>query len=417
MMESYQFRSAIFVAILCFSNKVILAASKEASSWRSPGPVKTKDQEWRRLPGECNIDVLSESEWRERFLSDYWFRRPVILRGYDTPEIAGFRKRFERDAMISEFGDVDVMAGTFHQLSEDGGGGTAMKLRDYLKNMEGKGGNDLYAFDRGTFFNRTGLNKGWKTLPGMDSSGTYEFREGQEEQSLTLALGSNGQGLPFHWHCDSYSIALHGRKRWAIYAPNQMTPTGYLSTESFVTWLQKRRRNAHGKKFVPPTFECIQEPGDVLYVPEGFFHATASIGDSVGITHIAELTAWYGANKSAYAYVTKATSVLNPKKTLKLLNKAAKKDTTNALVHYFKSWVYRHQKDWENAAKHTKAALERNPLHLPSHHDLVFVLGNQGKYEESNMHMRLATDLGIAFTDDEVEALRNVKERPSSFEL
>lgn len=30
-------------------------------------------------------------------------------------------------------------------------------------------------------------------------------------------------------------------------------------------------------------YECVQGPNEVLYVPEGFLHATLNIGDTVAI--------------------------------------------------------------------------------------------------------------------------------------
>ena len=67
--------------------------------------------------------------------------------------------------------------------------------------------------------------------------------------------------MGFHMHADSFNIQFYGRKRWAIYAPHKMTVTGYSDYESFSEWLEHRRG---GKDFTHPTWECIQEPGDLL---------------------------------------------------------------------------------------------------------------------------------------------------------
>merc|ERR1712196_709629 len=145
-----------------------------------------------------------------------------------------------------------------------------------------------YVFDH-KFLNTSGIDS------SLQSENNLVSRTTDDEISWIFALGKDGQGIPFHSHHDSFAMQCYGIKRWAVYGLGQMTPTTWVVNENFARWLQKRRG---GDLFKPPTWECIQKPGDLYYVPEGFWHATMSIGDSVAIVGQASeyhrpSAAWY----------------------------------------------------------------------------------------------------------------------------
>merc|ERR1712137_360766 len=101
-----------------------------------------------------------------------------------------------------------------------------MDLRNYAEALPGK----RYLFDDGSFMRETELDSDWVTAPGFSSLQRYHDPAKvplDSRGALTFSLGGDGQGIPFHFHGDTYNILLHGRKRWAIYAPHKMTSTGF----------------------------------------------------------------------------------------------------------------------------------------------------------------------------------------------
>ena len=150
-----------------------------------------------------------------------------------------------------------------------------------------------------------------------------------------LAMGGARSGIPFHRHNEAWLYALQGRKKWSIYPPavGEVVERYFDRSISHAEWLgsnrplpsvlaQLRAGDAHcrrskgssqglyghsdargscrngttslehdgicadpppppssapsfGNPLVP--LECVQHPGEILYVPEGWWHAVSNI--------------------------------------------------------------------------------------------------------------------------------------------
>jgi len=86
-------------------------------------------------------------------------------------------------------------------------------------------------------------------------------------QTNLYACWGTAQGFDVHWDDhDVFVVQLAGRKRWALYGPTEASPT---------------RRGAREPPAEPPPSEpelVVLEPGDVLYLPRGHWHAAAGLG-------------------------------------------------------------------------------------------------------------------------------------------
>ncbi|XP_021267102.1 jmjC domain-containing protein 8 isoform X2 [Numida meleagris] len=103
-------------------------------------------------------------------------------------------------------------------------------------------------------------------IPG--TSGAYSF-----------GIAGSGSGVPFHWHGPGYSEVIFGRKRWFLYPPDK-TPH-FHPNETTLAWLQ------HTYPTLPPAerpLECTIRPGEVLYFPDRWWHATLNLDTSVFIS-------------------------------------------------------------------------------------------------------------------------------------
>ncbi|TNN38799.1 JmjC domain-containing protein 8 [Liparis tanakae] len=93
-------------------------------------------------------------------------------------------------------------------------------------------------------------------------------------------LGSGpGSGVPFHWHGPGFSEVIYGRKRWFLYPPHQephFHPN--RTTLSWVTETYPLLPEAEAP------LECTISPGEVLYFPDRWWHATLNLETSVFIS-------------------------------------------------------------------------------------------------------------------------------------
>ena len=75
----------------------------------------------------------------------------------------------------------------------------------------------------------------------------------------------------FHKHDDAHITLIHGRKMWWFLPPSTTTP----SKENPCLFLMDKQRNALPKE----TLSVIQQPGDTIFVPKKWYHATCALDD------------------------------------------------------------------------------------------------------------------------------------------
>ncbi|WP_443114322.1 cupin domain-containing protein [Herbaspirillum seropedicae] len=103
-----------------------------------------------------------------------------------------------------------------------------------------------------------------------------EFTGRQVVSSAYAAFGEKSS-FRSHWDTrDVFAIQLIGRKRWLIYEPTFEFP---LSTQQSKDYEVKF---PHSKE---PYLDIVLEPGDVLYVPRGWWHDPLPLGE--GCFHLA----------------------------------------------------------------------------------------------------------------------------------
>eukprot|EP00662_Eupelagonemidae_sp_cell21_P031959 gene31959-20081_t len=232
-------------------------------------------------------------------------------------------------------------------------GHTKVKFLGMLDRRRGPEGDPVYAFDKQEFLSRAPELRSEIVLP--------QFLDSAPPRGLMyIAIGGSGAGVQFHKHSSTWSVQVFGRKRFLLYAAGDMPPRHYPPVRMSVSlWL---KTFYHELPRARQPLSCVCEPGDLIYVPESWYHATLSIGEGVGISGQNMPTTeiqkhWFEAAKS-------------------------KKDPNNALTHY--KAIARLQPDnkeaWyeisntldtlgriEEAIMASDRALELSPDHLGRH--------------------------------------------------
>lgn len=84
------------------------------------------------------------------------------------------------------------------------------------------------------------------------------------------------------WGSDAFLCQLYGKKHWRVYAPEQaprlVSGAKTADPDNIDATVFPRAREA------VPDYEFVQEPGEVVYVPSGWFHIVKSVTDCISLT-------------------------------------------------------------------------------------------------------------------------------------
>lgn len=263
--------------------------STSSGAGRSEGRAKGK-----RQPPVARSDVASPASLRAaaRFVRDaVSLDRPVLLRGLLTT-LPGKLEGWTREELLAAAGDE-----TFQVMQFDVNGSGEMTdshtwrrvaLREWLQEMRGARPQQPmgwrrqetsrppampppllpeYIFDQAGGASRGALGSRIQRL--------FPWRALLHSEAPGLYMGANGSGNPFHYHQQTWNALVAGRKHWLLYPPN----ASFYSELHPLEWL---RRGQNGTS-LPPPIECIQQAGDVLFVPRLWGHGTINLGESVGV--------------------------------------------------------------------------------------------------------------------------------------
>ena len=97
--------------------------------------------------------------------------------------------------------------------------------------------------------------------------------------ALSFGIGASGTGVPFHVHGPGFSEVLWGRKRWFLTHKDEKPD--FSPDETTLMWLRTRYYSIMQSDFRGKLFECTIGPGEALYFPDHWWHATLNIGETV----------------------------------------------------------------------------------------------------------------------------------------
>lgn len=257
-----------------------------------------------------------------RFADEFKGRAPVILEGYKGIKRA--RKFFSPGALMDVAGDVAVQVGDAAEIVQAHGQGPhTATLREFVALMRQLPASSdeatPYLFDRGAFFAQpaaavllpklpfpSGLihqrtrNEEPPSLMGFILDGNNEDGEPVSSADNYLLLGGNGSSVGFHAHADSVVALLYGVKRWFIFPPDTVPRPRWRDARGMASWAARRSRGdgepgAAGSDSGSELIECVQRAGELLYVPEGWYHATLNYGETLAVAQQARIgsSEWY----------------------------------------------------------------------------------------------------------------------------
>ncbi|XP_070617049.1 jmjC domain-containing protein 8 isoform X2 [Erythrolamprus reginae] len=221
--------------------------------------------------GSCSVERRDSSITYAQFIQQYAFSRPVIIQGLtDNTE---FQAQCTKDQLLARFGEHLVRlstANTYSYYKVD------LSFQDYVahwlepQDLTSLGSETLYFFGNNNFTEWGSLFKKYNPppfrIPG--TTGAYSF-----------GIGGSGSGVPFHWHGPGFSEVIFGRKHWFLYPPEK-TPAFHPNRTTLSWFLDTYPSLLPWEKPV----ECTIHPGEVLYFPDRWWHATLNLDTSVFIS-------------------------------------------------------------------------------------------------------------------------------------
>ncbi|KAG2440826.1 hypothetical protein HXX76_003681 [Chlamydomonas incerta] len=290
------------------------------------------------------------------FLYKRWYRCHVDLRGFlpppdsaTVPRVAAggaaaggaamspaeFRQRFDgpglpvllqglQDGWPAASWTLPALCEAFpaaaFKVTKPHGGRALMTLPAYTDYMARQADEEpLYIFDPDFVEAAPGLRQLYDIPAVFDQDYFGVLPGGGRPHHRWLVLGPARAGAS--WHVDpsltsAWNALLSGRKRWALYPPHSPPPGVPLSDDGE----EARPSDADGLTSLqwwlevwpslPPErrpIEFVQEPGEVVYIPGGWWHAVLNLETAVAVTqnfvcdaNLPRVVAYMAAGSSAY---------------------------------------------------------------------------------------------------------------------
>lgn len=234
-------------------------------------------QEWLEVDNIERRERLS----LEDFISCYEEpNKPVLIcDGLDTwPAL----KKWDREFLCNIAGDVEFAVGPVE-----------MKLRDYFLYADSvKEERPLYLFDPKFGEKVPALVEDYE-IPIYFKEDLFSLLGKERPDYRWLIVGPARSGSSFHIDPNStsaWNAVVRGSKKWILFPPDVVPPGVHPSPDgaevaspvSIMEWFM----NFYGetKKWKKRPVECICRAGEVIFVPNGWWHLVINLEDSIAIT-------------------------------------------------------------------------------------------------------------------------------------
>lgn len=226
---------------------------------------------------QCDFDVIAASDTLS-FLSEYLaLQRPVLVRNAaNNHEMKSLFQKWQRNKFEQEYGaltfnEVDVpFAESFrYRTNKTSLKGFMAKMKQLYQSHQ------IWKAELETLTHPTYI---FETIP-LDSPLLRDFKLPDvlnpnvthiSVTKMQFYLGPALSGAPQHFHRSAWNVLIFGQKRWFLFPP---TDAIYSRQHVWEWW--KGRSHTRG-------LECVQHPGDLVFVPDMWGHAVINLRESIG---------------------------------------------------------------------------------------------------------------------------------------
>lgn len=244
------------------NNELLTSVPRNGSNW---------DETFDSLlySAKCTVKKFHANELTpELFFQEYEGKKPVIIIGAtDSSEFRHLVSKFE---ILDRFGKDEIVLATSNKKSYAKSKATVAQyiqtMMDPLK---------LNASGVGTMYHFGDNQTQWSPLFLHYKKPTQYFSL-KTQSSLAFGMGGSGSGVPFHTHGPVFAEVFYGMKRWFL--KEARTPEPIFDPDgSSLSWFMQTYRLSPE----PDILDCVVLPGEFLYIPSLWHHATLNIGQTV----------------------------------------------------------------------------------------------------------------------------------------
>lgn len=201
---------------------------------------------------------------------------PVLLRGAYTQYQTPGTPEWDVEEWVRRFSDTEVTVGSVPYARAFNLSTSRMTLSEYYNRfVRDEEADNVYVFNKNRQVTADGygvLSRLFEDVFPRDSLFVHPDQTGHLD-GVHFFFGRAGSGAPFHIHADAVNAAVHGRKKWFVYTPARTIysrKTALLWTQEDLPLLDEDER----------PLECVQHPGDVVYVPLDWGHAVLNMDEN-----------------------------------------------------------------------------------------------------------------------------------------
>ena len=167
----------------------------------------------------------------------------------------------------------------------------SIKFKDYyyyMKNQR-KYNFPLYIFDD-NFVNRPKVKELLNDYRVSEyfTDDLYDLVKSPEKRTLKwLTIGPKGSGAEMHhdpYRTSTWNTVISGKKRWIVFPPKTFTDEILKEFRKEKTGIQWYVKYYHHFRHLDH-YDIIQDVGDTLFLPGGWWHSVINLEDTIAVTH------------------------------------------------------------------------------------------------------------------------------------
>jgi bifunctional lysine-specific demethylase and histidyl-hydroxylase NO66 len=208
----------------------------------------------------------------EQFATQHWGHTPRLTRAAHGRDFRDLLDERAVDELVSERG----LRTPFLRMAKGGNvlpgqrftrsGGSGATIADQVADDK-----VLAQLADGATLVLQALHRTWPPLIRFGSALAAEL--GHPAQINAYITPPQNQGFAAHYDThDVFVLQVSGRKRWRIHEPVLVDPLPEQNWE-------KLRDQVAARAAEEPLIDTVLEPGDALYLPRGYLHSAAALGD------------------------------------------------------------------------------------------------------------------------------------------